>query len=431
MAVIQLQHFLRSEILIFLGPQSATLLRWGNNRLPTLVDVEPLRPLIRALDLNDNELLSDLSHATLFERSNGNWASLVSRLNNQTCHSSMSQRANAFRLHVWPSMHGAPSTRKKAWSNWRGILTWGVARRCLKHLLPMSSVAFESLLWDLVSLQCSFSIIKGYIDCIQAKHHNLNLPSPVHGSHSYQRLSRGLQRFQGRQRPFKFPIHKSMVAAMLHYTTDSWVQLRNCLAASLATVCCLRPSEGAALQSCDVFFDFDARSGQAKYLGTAAINVKTRKNDQLRKGHYPRIGRPHSKFHDLVHQLRCFTEEAGLAPSPNCTKQASPHAHCSACPPLFPLSVHNGSGFRFINQHPSPNTFSSWILAALCCVGIDTTTFSGVSARRGGLSTAIEAGVPEIILWMQSGHAQSRAARSYVALQSPSLLYKTWDAFDL
>ena len=127
----------------------------------------------------------------------------------------------------------------------------------------------------------------------------------------------------------------------------------------------------------------------------------------------------------------CFIEEAGLAPRPYCTKQASPHARCPICPPLFPLTVHTISGFKFTNQHPSPDKFSSWILAALCSVGVDITAFSGVSARRGGLSTAIEAGVPEIILWMQSGHAQSRAARSYVALQSPSLLYKTWDAFDL
>jgi hypothetical protein len=431
MAVEKLQHFLHSEVILSLGPESATMVRWGKSRLPTLVDVEPLRPLVQALALNDLELLSDVSPATLFESSDGNWTRLVPNLNIQPCQSSMSQRAEAFRLHVWPSLNGAPSTRLKAWSCWRGILTWGVARRCLMHLLPMPLVALESLLWDLVSLQCSFSIIKGYIDCIQARHRSFNLPSPISGSHSYLRLSRGLQRFQGRQRRFKYPIHKSMVASMLRYTTDSWVQLRNCLAASLATVCCLRPSEGAALQSCDVFFDFDSASGRPGYHGTAAINIKSRKNDQLRKGHHPRIGRPYSRLHDLVHQLHCFMEEAGLAPRPNCTKQASPHARCPICPPLFPLTVHTISGFKFTNQHPSPDKFSSWILAALCSVGVDTTAFSGVSARRGGLSTAIEAGVPEIILWMQSGHAQSRAARSYVALQSPSLLYKTWDASDL
>ena len=63
--------------------------------------------------------------------------------------------------------------------------------------------------------------------------------------------------------------------------------------------------------------------------------------------------------------------------------------------------------------------------------GLDTSCFSGVRARKGGLSTAIEANVPEHILWMQSGHAQTKAARVYVQLRSPALLYDTWKAFGL
>jgi hypothetical protein len=71
------------------------------------------------------------------------------------------------------------------------------------------------------------------------------------------------------------------------------------------------------------------------------------------------------------------------------------------------------------------------IVRGLGHVGFDTALFSGISARRGGLSTAIEAGVPECILWMQSGHAQDAAARRYVRLQSPALLYQTWESFGL
>jgi hypothetical protein len=71
------------------------------------------------------------------------------------------------------------------------------------------------------------------------------------------------------------------------------------------------------------------------------------------------------------------------------------------------------------------------IIRGLSHVGVDTSGFSGISARRGGLSTAIEAGVPEAILWMQSGHAQDLAARRYVELNSPALLYRTYESFDL
>ena len=47
------------------------------------------------------------------------------------------------------------------------------------------------------------------------------------------------------------------------------------------------------------------------------------------------------------------------------------------------------------------------------------------------MSTAIEAGVPEAILSMQSGHSQDVTARHYVALNSPALLYRTYKSFDL
>ena len=43
----------------------------------------------------------------------------------------------------------------------------------------------------------------------------------------------------------------------------------------------------------------------------------------------------------------------------------------------------------------------------------DVRRFSGLSARKGGLTTAISAGVTEEIMFLQSGHSQSRAARNY------------------
>jgi hypothetical protein len=45
------------------------------------------------------------------------------------------------------------------------------------------------------------------------------------------------------------------------------------------------------------------------------------------------------------------------------------------------------------------------IISALAHAGSNTAWFSGTSARKGGLSTAIGAGVLEAILWMQSGLA--------------------------
>ncbi len=54
-----------------------------------------------------------------------------------------------------------------------------------------------------------------------------------------------------------------------------------------------------------------------------------------------------------------------------------------------------------------------------------------MSCRMGCLTIATEACVPESILWMQSCHAQDRAARRYVRLTDPDRLYDTWRAFKL
>ena len=66
---------------------------------------------------------------------------------------------------------------------------------------------------------------------------------------------------------------------------------------------------------------------------------------------------------------------------------------------------------------------------ALC--GANVRHFSGISARKGGLSTAITAGVTEEILFLQSGHGQARAARNYIHLQDPARLFDTFRAFGL
>ena len=63
--------------------------------------------------------------------------------------------------------------------------------------------------------------------------------------------------------------------------------------------------------------------------------------------------------------------------------------------------------------------------------GADTKHFSGISARKGGLTTAITAGVTEEILFLQSGHGQARAARNYIHLQDPARLFDTFRAFGL
>lgn len=426
-----LRLFLRSEVVMAVGSDSAPGLVWSECSLPTLCNVDPLRRLGRGSSLNLACLFDNESSPTLFEASDGNWEDVASSLATAQ-RTSVRYLSTVFTSQVLISSIG-PRTRIKLWRCWRGIHTWSIARHCLHQLLPMHKDVLRALLMDLVALHCSFSTIKGYLDSIQFRHRRYDLTSPVRGLSSYQRVCRTLKRFQGRQAPYKFPIHRALVAQVLKFPAPTLTCKRDCLAAALATVCCLRPSEGARLQSCDVFFDFDVASGLPGFRGTAAVNVMSRKNDQCRKGHHPRIGRSHSSALNLVHQIQVYFKHAGLGPREGCQKRKRPHARCPLCPPLFPLSV-RGRDWQSVmtDRPPSPAAFSEMIVRALGYVGCDVSAFSGVCARRGGLSTAIEAGVPEPILWLQSGHAQTKSAsRTYMRLRNPELLYATWKAFNL
>ena len=41
-------------------------------------------------------------------------------------------------------------------------------------------------------------------------------------------------------------------------------------------------------------------------------------------------------------------------------------------------------------------------------------------------ATETEAKVPEAVLWLQTGHAQTRSSRAYIKLAKPYLFFATW-----
>jgi hypothetical protein len=198
---------------------------------------------------------------------------------------------------------------------------------------------------------------------------------------------------------------------------------RDCLAGATATLVCSRCAEVADLQTCDLWRGYDEAAGYRQFRGGAAVNVKVRKNDQFRQGHQPRLGKARRPEHDVIEGLVSLWAELGIGNQEGCTKRAFPGQRCPVCPPMFPKSRRDGFD---TSRAPTSSEVSRMIVRVLGHVGFATSLFSGISARKGGLSTAIEAGVPEHILW--SGHAQDVAARRYVQLRSPARLYDTWAA---
>jgi hypothetical protein len=166
---------------------------------------------------------------------------------------------------------------------------------------------------------------------------------------------------------------------------------------------------------------------------TGALHVALRKNDSVHKGHLPGIGRSRDPELDLVWQLRVWLRQMQLEPRPGCTKRAMPAARCPVCPPPpFPSTI-KGPGYATVSSGRSMSVgqVGQAIRSSVAHAGCDPERFPGISARKGGLSTAINAGVDEVVLYLQSGHGPKRAARRYMQLLGPQRLMETLLAFDL
>ena len=72
-----------------------------------------------------------------------------------------------------------------------------------------------------------------------------------------------------------------------------------------------------------------------------------------------------------------------------------------------------------------------WTRWAVKQEGGDSARFSGISARKGRVSAAIEACAPEAILYLQSGQGQALPARAYTHLMPPTRFLETFEAFGL
>ncbi len=110
--------------------------------------------------------------------------------------------------------------------------------------------------------------------------------------------------------------------------------------------------------------------------------IDRRKNDMVRKGHYPALGRSKDPALDIVAQLRTWLRVAGLAVHRACAKRTRPAARCEVCPPLFPLTRCAQGGTTVVTDRQQASDWIRW-----------STRFSGISARKGGISAAIEARV--------------------------------------
>ena len=430
---------IREAVARNVGAATAASLTWADGKVPTIANVAALRNCEMFRHLDNRFLLLNISERTALEGGNKSWRQVLDDIDScpatEPSAAAFDQMARAFTANVAP-MARQQSTRAQQWRNWRAVLTLAVAHGVVDRLLPMHKDTLYALSWQLITLHCSASHMEQVWGAIAHRHSLAGLPSPLAGKGEYSQWKKSLSVMQGRPSPLKFPIRKDHIWRLLSLpglSTASYVMQRNVLAAVLGVLCCARVSEMAELQACDVLFDFDTLRGSPGYEGTAAIRIRKRKNDTLRKGLFPRLGRARRQgtMFDVVAWLQIYMWRFELTCHPECDRDANDRERCPRCPPLFVQTARRGKTTKLTARPCSRQNLGQAMVRALGYIQVNTTAFSGISARKGGLSTAIEAGVPEAILFMQSGHGQSKAARAYVSLNSPKLLFDTWAAFGL
>ena len=421
----------KAMVLVRLGPPRNAVLAWSATPLPALSNIADLAGASAFEGLDARRLLHNDAAPTALELADGNWGAAQAALGGPALDASLDCLATAFDQHLAPARR-QPSTRLAHWRAWSLVLTWAVARRCLHRILPMDSVTIKALTWDLVSFCVTSSRIEAVWAAVQARHRRFGLIPPLNERNQFSSWARMLNTVRGRPLALKLPIQPATVRWLLLWRPTSLAANRARLLTALATIACLRVNEAARLQVCDLWFDYLASYGVPGFEGTCSVHVDRRKNDTVRKGHYPALGRSRQPDTDIVRQLQVWMRLAGLAVSPTCRKRASPAARCLSCPPLFPLTKRAPGGHTVATDRPcSRQQSSDMIRWAVEQAGGRSDRFSGISARKGGISTAIAAGVDETILYLQSGHGQPLPARAYMHLFAPNRFLETYEAFGL
>ena len=425
------QTAFRSAVILGLGAGIGNRAKWSKSGgMPFITNFEDLVASPAFATPNASSILCNQSRPTALEAADGNWGQVTGSLA-LPAPSSITDLVEAFNTHVWPS-RAQSSTRSKHWDNWAVVITWAIAWGVVHSILPMHTDILKAITWELLCMGTPRSVITAIWAAVQNRHKCAGLLPPIYGFGEFTAWTRCLSSLVGRPSSLIFPIHRILVVKLLRMRPVGLRDARDRLLIALATICCLRVSEVAALQICDVWFNFHTGYGIPGYSGTAAIHVAKRKNDAERKGHHPAIGRALDPALDLVFQLLAWFRQNNLLVSPHCQKRAAPAARCQHCPPLFSRLINGPCGSHTTSFSPlSAQMIGDGVRRLLAQCGADTSRFSGISARKGGLTTAISAGVPEEILFLQSGHGQARAARHYMHLQDPARLFDTFRAFGL
>jgi hypothetical protein len=394
-------------------------LRWARARHPTLSDITQLADLL-PISMRA-QTLEPPPEATLFEINDcrGVPPELVSELG-----LSLDRDSQDFDSYVAPAAH-AVRTRMAYYQHWKTFATYAFVHGRLHEALPAPSTLIKAFMWSLIRCGLKPGTLVLYLYAIVDRHARYHQPLSV-SKRDLKQWTTAFERLCGCPKVDRLAITAAHLRAALHLPRTRLRDIRDTLIVAVGTLCALRVSELTQLDLCDVLFDFDAP-------GIMALRIKKRKNDTKRAGLWPRIGLPANPAHDVQMLARQWMAHAGLQVHPACEKGRHPRSACRACGSFF-TRLEGNSGRAYPVGHRlhgiQRRTVTEAVRHTLGRLNIDHHLFSGISMRRGGLSTALEGGVPSDLYELQSGHA-SDAWKSYVRAGRVSLLLRFYESFAL
>jgi hypothetical protein len=116
----------------------------------------------------------------------------------------------------------------------------------------MATDTLKAISWELLCMGTPRSVITAIWAAVQNRQKVAGLPPPIAGLGEFSAWTRCLASLVGRPTALLFPVHRSIVACLLRMRPSLLRDHRDRLMVALATICCLRVAELAALQVSDV-----------------------------------------------------------------------------------------------------------------------------------------------------------------------------------
>jgi integrase len=408
-------------------------MRWSKATIPTLASLAGTRPYLeRFLPVAVvDEVLHDSPGLTPFEAADGQPLAAIPAT---VAGARGTAFAAAFRLWVAPAAVG-PQTRARYDGGWNTVVTYAIAYDMLPMLWPSQPALLESLLFFGIALEMQAATLLRLLTSVRARHNVAETTMPVHPE-TLQRWRRAMRHGIARlaQREY-LPVRIIHLHRVLEWPCADWSDVRNKLLFANGTILGPRPSELLRVDVCDVNFGWRGEPGN-----TVATCFYRRKNDLARKGHFPRMGQAVSPARDVVAWLRLYFAWTGFRRHPECSKKDRPMAPCHRCGLLFrradavtgrPLPAGDPAALL------STMELSTIVRGIMHKLGEDPLSFRSRSLRHGCITAGFEAGIPEYLVYLQTGHrglggpTAVPAGRRYAALSEPSALYALWRVFGL